>query len=153
MGIDEGGKDMPRLTKAEAGRRAIGLCEDAIDQLEHDRYSDAEGFLAAASAHIAAVTTAPVKVRKVSPLAKDPRYSSSLGLGLRILALFSDEDTLLGIANVADALKAADSHNAPATSRSTVHRYMTTLCQLGQLEQPEGTRKYRRAGILNGDAS
>lgn len=47
---------------------------------------------------------------------------------------FSNEQPLQGIADVADRMEA---------SRSTVHRYMTTLVALGMLEQDPLSRRYR----------
>lgn len=81
------------------------------------------------------LTTAPVKVRKLQELpTNDPRFSSSLERGLRIMALFDgDPQRVLGIADIADALD---------MSRSTTHRYVITLVGLGQLTQVQ-QRKYR----------
>jgi IclR family pca regulon transcriptional regulator len=63
------------------------------------------------------------------------RYSSSLAAGLAILDSFSSERPELGIANLADKLN---------MSRSTTHRYASTLVALGYLEQ-DGSRRYRLA--------
>jgi DNA-binding MarR family transcriptional regulator len=65
---------------------------------------------------------------------RDPRESASLIQGLRILSLFTDDKPIWGIKEAADALEAA---------RSTVHRYVSTLVRLGQLEST-ANRKYRR---------
>jgi IclR family transcriptional regulator, pca regulon regulatory protein len=54
------------------------------------------------------------------------RFSSSLGTGLAILRCFTAERPVLGIADIADEL---------GLSRSTTHRYMATLVELGRLEQ------------------
>jgi IclR family pca regulon transcriptional regulator len=54
------------------------------------------------------------------------RFSSSLGTGLAVLRCFTAERPVLGIADVADEL---------GLSRSTTHRYMATLVELGRLEQ------------------
>lgn len=62
-----------------------------------------------------------------------PRYSQSLARGLAILECFKPECPVLGIADVADEL---------GMSRSTTHRYLTTLLALGYVEQDSG-RKYR----------
>jgi len=65
---------------------------------------------------------------------RNPRYSTSLDYGLAILQVFSGEKPLRGIVEVADEV---------GMSRSTAHRYMTTLVQLGFLEQPlRASRKY-----------
>lgn len=65
----------------------------------------------------------------------DPRLSRSLEYGVGILEVFSVERQTLGIAELADIIGA---------SRSTTHRYATTLVALGHLEQ-DSTRKYRLA--------
>jgi IclR family pca regulon transcriptional regulator len=64
---------------------------------------------------------------------QDPKFSQSLERGLAILSCFTVERSLLGIAEMADQL---------GLSRSTTHRYATTLVELGYLEQ-EDDRKYR----------
>ncbi len=63
------------------------------------------------------------------------RFSSSLKAGLAILNCFSAEQPVLGIANLADEL---------SMSRSTTHRYASTLVALGYLEQDQ-SRRYRLA--------
>jgi IclR family pca regulon transcriptional regulator len=65
----------------------------------------------------------------------EARYSQSLERGLAILACFSLERPLLGIAELADML---------GMSRSTTHRYVITLVALGYLRQG-AQRKYRLA--------
>jgi IclR family pca regulon transcriptional regulator len=67
------------------------------------------------------------------PSLREPRYSQSLERGLAILTCFTPERPVLGIANIADEL---------GMSRSTTHRYVITLLQLGYLEQ-DASRKYR----------
>lgn len=63
------------------------------------------------------------------------RLSSSLQRGLGLLLAFSEQRQLLGIAEFAELT---------SLSRSTAHRYASTLLRLGYLEQ--GTkRKYRLA--------
>ncbi len=64
----------------------------------------------------------------------EPRYSQSLETGLLVMKGFSNSEPLQGIADVADRMEA---------SRSTVHRYMTTLVALGMLEQDPLSRRYR----------
>jgi IclR family pca regulon transcriptional regulator len=66
---------------------------------------------------------------------KNGEMSQSLERGLAILGAYSSERPLLGIAEIADALD---------MSRPTVHRYASTLTQLGFLEQG-ARRKYRLA--------
>jgi IclR family transcriptional regulator, pca regulon regulatory protein len=63
------------------------------------------------------------------------RLSSSLCAGLALLACFSPERPVRGIADMADEL---------GLGRSTTHRYATTLTVLGYLEQGP-SRKYRLA--------
>ncbi len=67
------------------------------------------------------------------PILRGPRYSQSLERGLAILGCFTSEHPILGIADIADEL---------GMSRSTTHRYVTTLLALGYLEQGR-SRKYR----------
>ena len=72
---------------------------------------------------------------RVSPAAtlQMPRYSQSLERGLAILAFFTPEQPDRRLADIADGL---------GLSRSTTHRYATTLVALGYLEQVN-SRKYR----------
>ena len=62
-----------------------------------------------------------------------PRYSQSLDRGLAILGCFNRQRPVLGIADLADQL---------GMSRSTTHRYVVTLLELGYLDQ-DTQRKYR----------
>lgn len=130
---------MALITKGQAADRAQALCEDAMRALGRRQYPNAGDFLEAARSQVAAITSSPVDARKVGETGPDPRFSSSLNIGLSILALFPTpaNGDLLGIAEVATELDMA---------RSTVHRYMSTLVLLGQLEQTVG-RKYRRPEI------
>ena len=70
-----------------------------------------------------------------SPILRKARYSRSLERGLAILACFTPERPVLGIAELAERL---------GTTRSTTHRYVSTLVSLGYLEQ-DASRKYRLA--------
>jgi IclR family transcriptional regulator, pca regulon regulatory protein len=72
---------------------------------------------------------------RVSPAAtlQTPRYSQSLERGLAILACFAPEQPWMRLADIADGL---------GLSRSTTHRYVTTLVALGYLEQGQ-SRRYR----------
>lgn len=67
------------------------------------------------------------------PDLSEPRYSQSLERGLAILECFTADLPVLGIADIADRL---------GMSRSTTHRYVTTLVALGYLKQG-AKRKYR----------
>jgi IclR family transcriptional regulator, pca regulon regulatory protein len=69
------------------------------------------------------------------PTLRQARYSHSLERGLAILACFTPELPLLGIADLAERL---------GMSRPTTHRYVSTLVSLGYLEQ-DASRKYRLA--------
>ena len=70
-----------------------------------------------------------------SPTLRQPRHSQSLERGLAILACYTPERPVLGIAELAEQL---------GTTRSTTHRYVSTLVSLGYLEQ-DASRKYRLA--------
>lgn len=69
------------------------------------------------------------------PTPPEARYSRSLERGLAILACFTPERPVLGIAELAERL---------GMSRPTTHRYVSTLASLGYLEQ-DASRKYRLA--------
>jgi IclR family transcriptional regulator, pca regulon regulatory protein len=66
----------------------------------------------------------------------DPSYSQSLERGLAILESFTAQHPWMGIADIADSL---------GMSRSTTHRYVSTLLKLGYLEQ--GARRKYRLGL------
>ncbi len=70
------------------------------------------------------------------PDLSEPRYSQSLERGLAILECFTPETPVLGIADIATQL---------GMSRSTTHRYVTTLLALGYLGQ--GARRKYRLGL------
>lgn len=67
------------------------------------------------------------------PTLREPRYSQSLERGLAILGVFTAKKPILGIADIAEELQ---------MSRSTTHRYVITLVELGFLVQG-ASRKYR----------
>ena len=60
--------------------------------------------------------------------------SQSLERGLAILGAFTPQQPLLGISELASRL---------SLTRSTTHRYVTTLARLGYQYQDDTTRKYR----------
>ena len=64
----------------------------------------------------------------------DAAFSQSLQRGLAILSLFRSERPLLGVSELGRDL---------GLSRSTTHRYVSTLVSLGYLQQDPGTKKYR----------
>lgn len=128
---------MAVLTKTEAGERAAGLAEDALAALAAEEWGAALEYFDAARGQVAAINAAPeYSIITGAPQEIDRRFSSSLTFGLEILGHFSGRE-VWGIKDVAEKLNA---------SRSTTHRYMTTLVLLGQLEQTVG-RKYRRPEI------
>ncbi len=61
-------------------------------------------------------------------------YSQSLERGLAILSAFKSGAPLLGVSDLAREV---------GLSRSTAHRYIATLAELGYLDQDAATRKYR----------
>lgn len=61
-------------------------------------------------------------------------FSQSIERGLAVLASFRSSSPLLGVSELARGL---------GLSVSTTHRYVTTLAELGYLEQDRGSRKYR----------
>lgn len=61
-------------------------------------------------------------------------YSQSLERGLSILSSFNSGRRLLGATELGREL---------SLSRSTTHRYVTTLAALGYLEQDQASKKYR----------
>ena len=61
-------------------------------------------------------------------------YSQSLERGLAILSSFRSGSPLLGVSDLAREV---------GLSRSTTHRYISTLAALGYLQQDPTTRKYR----------
>lgn len=70
------------------------------------------------------------------PDLSEPRYSQSLERGLAILECFTPETPVLGIADIATQL---------GMSRSTTHRYVTTLLALEYLRQ--GARRKYQLGL------
>src|SRR5713101_3542236 len=61
-------------------------------------------------------------------------YSQSLERGLAILSAFQSGRPLLGVSELGREI---------GLSRSTAHRYVATLAQLGYLQQDPATKKYR----------
>jgi IclR family pca regulon transcriptional regulator len=83
---------------------------------------------------------APGNIKRLEE--RHPRYSSSLDAGLAILQGFTAERQLRRVAEVADEL---------GLSRSTAHRYFTTLVALGYAEQDKA-RRYQ-VGIRGPDTA
>jgi IclR family pca regulon transcriptional regulator len=69
-----------------------------------------------------------------TPGASDTRYSQSLERGLAILSVFRSGRPLLGISELGREV---------GLSRSTTHRYVSTLASLGYLQQDPATKRYR----------
>ena len=72
-------------------------------------------------------------MRMHTPAEARTSTSQSLERGLAILSSFSSGRQLIGVSELAREL---------ALTRSTTHRYVATLAQLGYLRQDSGTRKY-----------
>jgi len=72
-------------------------------------------------------------MRMHTPAEARTSTSQSLERGLAILSSFSSGRQLIGVSELAREL---------ALTRSTTHRYVATLAQLGYLQQDSGTRKY-----------
>jgi IclR family transcriptional regulator, pca regulon regulatory protein len=103
-------------------------------------HKDDEHTHGAGKSDAAARAGAPRPRIKTAP---DPRKSRSLEYGVAILESFSRERQELGIAALADIV---------GISRSTTHRYATTLVALGYLEQ-DAKRKYRLSTHAAGPGS
>jgi IclR family pca regulon transcriptional regulator len=73
-------------------------------------------------------------VVEVTDSTRDATTSQSLERGLAILSTFTSTRSLLGVSEVAREV---------ALSRSSAHRYISTLARLGYLEQDPATRRYR----------
>ena len=71
---------------------------------------------------------------EVASETRDGGYSQSLERGLAILSSFRSGRPLLGVTELAREV---------GLSRSTTHRYVSTLATLGYLHQDAETRKYR----------
>jgi IclR family pca regulon transcriptional regulator len=68
------------------------------------------------------------------PTKPDPGFSQSIERGLAILSSFKPHRPLMGVTELAREV---------GLGRSTTHRYVSTLCTLGYLEQDPPSRKYR----------
>jgi IclR family pca regulon transcriptional regulator len=65
---------------------------------------------------------------------QEAAYSQSLERGLAVLSAFRSGRPLLGVSELGREV---------GLSRSTAHRYISTLATLGYLQQDEATKKYR----------
>lgn len=113
------------------------VVELGLEELGANRRENAKGQF-----ELAARMCAPPKGEYVesAPLngaqQRDPRYSSSLEMGLRVFSCFTVDRPIWGIVDIAQELGIA---------RGTAHRYCATLVRLGQITQDGvGARKYRR---------
>ena len=68
------------------------------------------------------------------PAERSTATSQSLERGLAILSSFNSERPLIGVSELSRELE---------LSRSTAHRYIATLAQLGYLQQDPDSRRYR----------
>jgi hypothetical protein len=123
------------LTRLRVKLDVEEITNDIQVAIAKNRWEQVAELMSLGSSLSRGLVTMPVNVRVLRELPKDPRFSTSLASGLKILALFSDDSVVLGIADVADAL---------GMNRSTTHRYVISLVGLGQLVQGSG-RKYRLA--------
>lgn len=129
------------MKPAQAAERIAATCEDAIGEARGQRWDAAEDLLREATNLAAGVTSRRIAISPVTSLKNTgPRHSQSTERCFLILALFTEQRPIWGIADVANALKFA---------RGTTHRYMTTLVAIGQLEQVAG-RRYKRVGRPEG---
>lgn len=126
------------MTQKLTQEKVIQACEDAISEARQRRWSSVRQLLRAADEAATSTNGNKIQLAKLPKRRNpDPRYSSSLEMGLSILVLFTEDKKIWGVKEVADTLNA---------SRSTIHRYLTTLMGLGQLEQT-ANRKYRRVSL------
>ena len=86
-------------------------------------------------AHAVSTCQNGVPTSRTWPVARpEPAGSQSLERGLAILSTFRSAQPLLGVSDLAREV---------GLSRSTAHRYVATLAQLGYLQQDVETKKYR----------
>lgn len=141
------GRARPRPPRRRRQTRLVERVHDILSEAQQEvaarRWDNAIPMMKHAVEQ-ATVGNDPKLVRVMGRIAapKDPSMSDSTIQALDILGVFDQhkqtragERPLLGIAELADEL---------GMSRSTMHRYVTTLCFCGQLEQHAPTRKYRR---------
>jgi IclR family pca regulon transcriptional regulator len=72
--------------------------------------------------------------KPANPGQADGSFSQSLGRGLAVLSAFGPDRAALGISDLAKQI---------GLTRSTTHRYVSTLAHLGYLIQDGDTKKYR----------
>lgn len=126
------------MTQQLAQEKIIQACEDAISEARQERWLSVRQLLRSADEMVSGADGSKIQLAKiVKKRDADPRYSSSLEMGLNILALFDGDNNIWGVKEVSDAL---------SVPRSSIHRYLKTLMGLGQLEQT-ANRKYRRASV------
>lgn len=128
---------MAKVTMAVARVRQV--VELGVFEMENRRWGNAGAQFELA----ASMTALAAGGKRVTLLAEKPerfpsapQYSQSLDLGLDILLCFTEKSPIWGIDELAERLQ---------SSRSTIHRYLTTLARRGEVTQ-EGVagRKYRR---------
>jgi hypothetical protein len=111
------------------------ILENAQQEVSGGHWENVLPLLRHAVAETYKHTNGSISVIACSSLTVDPARSHSLQQGFAVLAVCQQHgERLIGVAEVADAA---------GMTRSTAHRYMRTLLELGQLEQDRATRKYR----------
>jgi hypothetical protein len=108
---------------------SIQLTSAQVDRVVRDA-AEGDGVSSLLRGLVEKGATAPT----FKELAKSPRMSRSLLLGLLVLACFPADGGALAVTDVAARLE---------MSPSTTHRYLTTLLAVGLLEQDPRTRRYR----------
>jgi response regulator of citrate/malate metabolism len=129
------------MSKTRDAEKIAAVVEMGMTELSAKRFENAGKQFELAGSMCSVASQGTLKLAKMpapkkGAVQRDPRYSSSLEIGMRVLACFSEKQPMWGIAELSDAV---------GVSRSTVHRYCSTLVKLGQITQ-EGVaaRKYVR---------
>lgn len=126
---------MTRMSKTELKKAIPKILDEAATEAEHGNWDNTLSIMRRAEGEIVLNTDKQVTVQAGGKVKRTAGISQSMVTGFEILGVFTPKVTLLGISDIADAL---------GISRSTTHRYVTTLVMLGQLTQEPATRKYRR---------
>jgi hypothetical protein len=122
-------------SERERGEHVGKILADAQREIRGGRWENVVSLLRHAVAEACKHTQPAVSVLATGPATSDPARSRSLHQGFVVLAVLqSHGNGLIGVGEVADAA---------GMTRSTTHRYMRTLLELGQIEQDPATRKYR----------
>jgi Fic family protein len=134
--MDKQNHSSPRpATERERAGHIGQILDDAQTEIRGGRWDNVVSLLRHAVAEACLQTQPTVSVVATSSLTADRARSQSLRQGFAILAVLQQHGGgLIGVVEVADAT---------GMTRSTAHRYMRTLLELGQIEQDPTTRKYR----------